>query len=348
MQIEFKILKAHICQDSTCFKTTFVLVKNMTDRVILGNPFMCLLYPFITDSEGITTHPFGQPVKFKFLKSPKPREISNLQEVSVSMTLNLINAKTSPPTFPNQAKNLDQFVPSIPFDDSLNLNQFHKLSSYPITCIQHKSICSMTSHDFNKNVFKGNHYVNSWQKWNMSSSSSRRDKGKAPVGGFPQKMHEGTSSGSEPRKATSLQNSVLAKITFSSGYMAITLQKVLSKALQFTNGVYTNLPPSIKIILDNPQRAFTQNNYNLFKRTLRALELQLVNLEVGNEVNEILISQLLGKEDIHSMDKMTIMGTDYARLSLKTQNQLRSVVANLPTDIQVRILGSKAMFESCD
>ena len=273
MQIEFKILKAHICQDNTCFKTTFVLVKNMTDRVILGNPFMCLLYPFITDSEGITTHPFGQPVKFKFLKSPKPREISNLQEVSVSMTLNLINAKTSPPTFPNQAKNLDQFVPSIPFDDSLNLNQFHKLSSYPITCIQHKSICSMTSHDFNKNVFKGNHYVNSWQKWNMSSSSSRRDKGKAPIGGFPQKMHEGTSSGSEPRKATSLQNSVLAKITFSSGYMAITLQKVLSKALQFTNGVYTNLPPSIKIILDNPQRAFTQNNYNLFKRTLRALEL---------------------------------------------------------------------------
>jgi len=48
------------------------------------------------------------------------------------------------------------------------------------------------------------------------------------------------------------------------------------------------------------------------------------------------------------MDKTTIMGTDYARLSLKTQNQLRSDVANLPTDIQVRILGSKAMSESCD
>ena len=49
-----------------------------------------------------------------------------------------------------------------------------------------------------------------------------------------------------------------------------------------------------------------------------------------------------------SSDLMTIMGTDYARLSLKTQNQLRSVVANLPTDIQVRILGSKAMSGSCD
>ena len=76
MQIEFKIPNAHVCQDNICFKTTFVLVKNITDGVILGNPFMCLLYPFTTNSEGITTHPFGQPIKFKFLRKPEPREIS--------------------------------------------------------------------------------------------------------------------------------------------------------------------------------------------------------------------------------------------------------------------------------
>ena len=93
MQIEFKIPKAHVCQDNACFKITFVLVKNMTDRVILGNPFMCLLYPFTIDSEGITTHPFGQPVKFKFLRSPEPKNINSLQEVSISKTLNLIKAK---------------------------------------------------------------------------------------------------------------------------------------------------------------------------------------------------------------------------------------------------------------
>ena len=45
---------------------------------------------------------------------------------------------------------------------------------------------------------------------------------------------------------------------------------------------------------------------------------------------------------------MTITGTDYARLSLKTQSMLRTVVANLPTDIQLRILESKAMFRSFD
>ena len=59
MQIEFKIPNAHVCQDNTCFKTTFVLVKNMANSAILGNPFMCLLYPFVTNSEGIPTHPFG-------------------------------------------------------------------------------------------------------------------------------------------------------------------------------------------------------------------------------------------------------------------------------------------------
>ena len=63
---------------------------------------------------------------------------------------------------------------------------------------------------------------------------------------------------------------------------------------------------------------------------------------------EAYISQLFGKEEIHSMDKETIMGTDYARLSLKIQPMLRSVVANLPTDIRSHILESKAMFRSFD
>ena len=48
------------------------------------------------------------------------------------------------------------------------------------------------------------------------------------------------------------------------------------------------------------------------------------------------------------MDKLTIMSTDYARLSLKTQSLLRSAIANLPTDIQFHILRSKAMSRSFD
>ena len=63
-----------------------------------------------------------------------------------------------------------------------------------------------------------------------------------------------------------------------------------------------------------------------------AFRSHLVNY--SNITNDPYISQHFGKEDIHSKDKMTIMGTDYARLSPKTQSMLRSAVANLPTDIQ--------------
>ena len=147
MQIEFKIPKAHVCQDNTCFKTTFVFVKNMTDMVILGNSFMCLLYPFITDSEGITTHPFGELDKFKFLRSLEPRDISSLQEVFVSKTLNLISAKTTQKTSNNhnQVQNLDSFADDLfgPIQSRNSSQHFH-----------HQDICFIPSHVFNKCIFE--------------------------------------------------------------------------------------------------------------------------------------------------------------------------------------------------
>ena len=42
------------------------------------------------------------------------------------------------------------------------------------------------------------------------------------------------------------------------------------------------------------------------------------------------------------------MSTDYARLSLKTQSMIRSAFANLPSDIQSRILRSKVMLKFFD
>ena len=136
--------------------------------------------------------------------------------------------------------------------------------------------------------------------------------------------------------------------------MVIALQEVLSRNLQFHNGIYSELPDSIKLILDNLQFAFTRNHHNVFQKTLQALEIHLVNLTAQNEAyishyanlvlektlaskddlvsnfvpenilvseneafrshlanypnitNDPYISQLFGKEDIHSKDKMTI------------------------------------------
>ena len=157
-------------------------------------------------------------------------------------------------------------------------------------------------------------------------------------------MHEGASSGVKPSRSTSLQEFVPTEVTYSSGDMAISLEEVLSRNLQFHSGTYSELPDSIKFILNNLQAAFTRNHRNLFQKTLRALEIHLVNLTAQNEahmshyanlvleneafrsclvshlnvIDDPYTSQLFGKEEIHSMDKKTIMGTDYARLSLKT------------------------------
>ena len=46
MHIKYEINNAHICKDKVCFKQSFVLVKNMSDEVILGLPFIHLLLPF--------------------------------------------------------------------------------------------------------------------------------------------------------------------------------------------------------------------------------------------------------------------------------------------------------------
>ena len=150
-------------------------------------------------------------------------------------------------------------------------------------------------------------------------------------------MHEGASSGVKSSGTTSFQGDVPAEVTYSSGDMVIVLQKVLSKNLQFHNGFHLKLPDSIKFILDKLQAAYTRNHSKLFQKNLQALEIHLANLvsenanlaldneafeshlvnqpNITDEPYDPYTSQLFGKEEIHSMDKLTIMGTDYARLS---------------------------------
>ena len=66
MKIKYELNNAHVCHANVCFKIPFVLFRNMTDKVILGLPFVHALYPFLVEHDGITTDPFGQKVKFKF------------------------------------------------------------------------------------------------------------------------------------------------------------------------------------------------------------------------------------------------------------------------------------------
>ena len=55
LEIEYKILNVHICNQNVCYKTSFLLVKNMQPEVVLRTPLLTLLYPFKVDKEGIET-----------------------------------------------------------------------------------------------------------------------------------------------------------------------------------------------------------------------------------------------------------------------------------------------------
>ena len=73
-------------------------------------------------------------------------------------------------------------------------------------------------------------------------------------------------------------------MTYSSGNIIIALQEVLARNLQFHNDTYSELPASIKIILDNLQSAFIENHRNVFQQTLRALEIHPANLATQTEI----------------------------------------------------------------
>ena len=86
MKIKYELNNAHVCHGNVCFKIPSILVKNMTDKVILGLPFINALYHFLVEHDGITTDPFGQTVKFKF---------ASKFEIDTDDALNLIHAKTN-------------------------------------------------------------------------------------------------------------------------------------------------------------------------------------------------------------------------------------------------------------
>ena len=121
MKIKYELNNAHVCHDSVSFKIPFVFVKNMTDKVILGIPFINSLYPFLTKHDGITTDPFGKKVKFKFTLR---------FEIDTDASLNLIHAKTKHLNFLKQEVRYKKIAKQL--SDKLlqsKIDNFHKILS---------------------------------------------------------------------------------------------------------------------------------------------------------------------------------------------------------------------------
>ena len=88
LQINYKISNAHVCNKNISYKISLLLVKDMNKEMILGTPFLSLLYPFRVNAKGIKTIFEGQEIRFDFLSSPNIKELNSLNN-----QVNLIQKK---------------------------------------------------------------------------------------------------------------------------------------------------------------------------------------------------------------------------------------------------------------
>ncbi|KAL0009424.1 hypothetical protein SO802_010926 [Lithocarpus litseifolius] len=201
-------------------------------------------------------------------------------------------------------------------------------------CILHKNTSCIASSDLKeKNVFSNNcmtkeYFVCSETEQTIPSPTSKW------------KMAKTRTKGKEKLLSRSILN-----ILNSQGLQNNLLKCMKENLDKDSYGINSNFPYPTKTILDLLRLAYMLHNTDLFQRTLKTLKNHLQNLE---ERNDHITSLLSGKEKIRSKDKTVLMGTCFARLRLKTQASVRSAFANLPSEIQVRILGSKVMTESLD
>ena len=59
LQIKYELNNVHVYQNNVCFHIPSVLVKDMTDKVILGIPFIAMLYPFTAELDSVSTVKMG-------------------------------------------------------------------------------------------------------------------------------------------------------------------------------------------------------------------------------------------------------------------------------------------------
>lgn len=101
LHVSYKLYNAKICKDQVCYKTFFLLVKNIQEAIILENSFLALLYPFVVDNIAITTKALGREMKFEYLDKPKIRDLNSIQSKGICF-INLINNKRKHINFINK------------------------------------------------------------------------------------------------------------------------------------------------------------------------------------------------------------------------------------------------------
>jgi hypothetical protein len=82
LQVNYKLSNAYICNKNICLPTHFILVKNLTHRIILGTPFLHDIMPIVNiDQNGITTFIKDQKIVFEFITDPQTRMLNEVKDI---------------------------------------------------------------------------------------------------------------------------------------------------------------------------------------------------------------------------------------------------------------------------
>ncbi|GAV85994.1 hypothetical protein CFOL_v3_29428, partial [Cephalotus follicularis] len=95
LRVNFKVTDVHIFNEGICIKQSFILVKDLDIRIILGQPFLEIIKPFKVKIEGITTKIFQQKILFALNEKPITKDINLLKIFSLFKEhyVNLIKTK---------------------------------------------------------------------------------------------------------------------------------------------------------------------------------------------------------------------------------------------------------------
>ncbi|KAL6320040.1 hypothetical protein AAG906_004434 [Vitis piasezkii] len=68
--IKYKLSNAHICNQGICIKQTFILVKDLKEKALLGVPFLSSIFPMWVDDQGKRTKLLDKEIIFEFANPP--------------------------------------------------------------------------------------------------------------------------------------------------------------------------------------------------------------------------------------------------------------------------------------
>lgn len=89
LKINYKLSKAHICNNGIYFVNDFVITRDINEEIILGIPFLSQIKPYFTELDSIKTTILGKKIIFPFLK-PMTIEDNAFLKSKIIFKLNLL------------------------------------------------------------------------------------------------------------------------------------------------------------------------------------------------------------------------------------------------------------------